>query len=188
MDELIKQRFGECSALIGRVELVSQIANASAIIIESIKNGNAVYICGNGGSMAEAEHFAGEMVGRYKKERKGLPFTALGTDHAVMTAWANDHDYESVFARELEAKGKRGDVLVVLSTSGNSKNCIDAVKKAKEIGIKTVGLLGEGGELQTLVDVAISVLSSDTPRIQEVHLLIIHIISEIIEEAFFTNN
>ena len=160
-----------------------KIIECSRIISDAIKNGGKLLICGNGGSFSQAQHFAAELVGRYKKERRGLPAIALGSNGAALTAIANDYDYESVFAREVEALGKSGDILVGLSTSGNSKNVLAAVKKAKEIGLVTIGLSGKGGALKDLVDFAIAVDSEDTPRIQEEHLCMIHEISEKIENS-----
>jgi len=145
-------------------------------------NGSKLLIAGNGGSAADSQHFAAEIVGRYKKERRGYPAIALTTDTSILTAWGNDYDFESVFSRQIESLGQQGDIFLGISTSGNSKNVILAVKKAKEMGMITIGLLGNnGGNLKDLVDMSIIVPSTNTARIQEVHITIIHILCEEIE-------
>lgn len=161
------------------------LERVARILCEALRGGHTIFFCGNGGSAEQAQHFVGELVGRYKRERPGLAALALGTNTPLLTAWANDYDFESVFARELEALGHRGDVLVGLSTSGNSRNVVRAVERAKQMGITTIGMLGEGGALQTLVDIPLAVASRDTPRIQETHLLLIHTISHIVEALMF---
>lgn len=161
-----------------------KLDQVSEIIANSIKNGGKLLVCGNGGSFSQAQHFAGELVGRYKKERRGLPAIALGSNLAALTAIANDYNYESVFSREVEAYGKPGDVLVALSTSGNSKNILEAVKKAKEMGMETVGLTGAGGALSSAVNYIFNIEEKETSRIQEAHLKIIHDLSEKIESNF----
>lgn len=181
--ERVIQALEETIGLLGKRDFVDDMIRASDTIAGSLQRGGTLFICGNGGSAEQAAHFAGEMVGRFKKERKGIRAVALGMTTAVLTAWSNDYSYEDAFARELEALGKKGDVLVGLSTSGNSKNVIRAVEKAKEMGMQTVGLLGEGGNLLRLVDRAISVPSRDTARIQEVHLFVIHMLSETLEDS-----
>ncbi|ENN95560.1 phosphoheptose isomerase [Methanocaldococcus villosus KIN24-T80] len=156
------------------------------IIVRVLKNGNKILICGNGGSAADAQHFAAEIVGRFKLERKGLPAIALTTDTSILTAIGNDYGFEMIFERQVEALGKKGDVLVGISTSGNSKNVIRAVNKAKEMGIYTIGLLGKGGgKLKDIVDLALVVPSNDTARIQECHLTIYHVICEEVEKRLF---
>jgi D-sedoheptulose 7-phosphate isomerase len=152
-------------------------------IIKNVKNtlssGHKILIAGNGGSAADAQHFAAELVGRYKLERKGYPAIALTTDSSIITAWSNDFAFDSVFSRQLEALGRPGDLFFGISTSGNSLNIIQAVKVAKKLGLKVVCLLGnKGGQLKDLADISMVVPSSNTPRIQEVHILMIHIICE----------
>jgi D-sedoheptulose 7-phosphate isomerase len=155
------------------------------IIKNSLKNGNKLLICGNGGSAADAQHFAAEIVGRFKLERKGFPAIALTTDTSILTAIGNDYGFDKIFERQIEALGKKGDVLVGISTSGNSENVINAVNKAKEMGIFTVGLLGkDGGKLKNIVDLALIVDSNNTARIQECHLTIYHVICEEVEKEF----
>ncbi|MCD6590063.1 D-sedoheptulose 7-phosphate isomerase [Candidatus Woesearchaeota archaeon] len=165
-------------------ELVEQFA---ARLIECLGEGGKILICGNGGSASDAQHFAAELVGRYKKDRKSLAAIALTTDTSILTAISNDYGYEEVFAKQVEALGKENDLLVAISTSGNSLNVIRAVEKAKELGIYTIGLLGrDGGKLRNLVDLAIVVDSKDTPHIQEVHETVLHVVAGIVEEALFS--
>jgi len=174
------RRLAELSfRVVGRIEL------AGLTIADALKRGNKILICGNGGSAAEALHFGGELVGRFKKERKALPAIVLGSNLSTLTAVANDYNYESVFAREVEAFGVPGDVLVVFSTSGNSKNVIAAVAQAYKQGLEVVGFLGCGGVLKHQVHDPILVASSDTPRIQEMHQVFVHVISELVEENLF---
>ena len=154
-------------------------------IRESLQKGNKLLICGNGGSAADAQHFAAEIVGRFKLERKGFPAIALTTDTSVLTSIGNDYGFDKIFERQVEALGKSGDILFGISTSGNSTNVINAVNKAKEMGIYTIGLLGKGGgELKKLVDLPLTVDSDNTARIQECHLTIYHVICEEIEKNF----
>ncbi len=167
------------SCMAGRLEL------AGLAIAGALQRDNKILICGNGGSAAEALHFGGELVGRFKKERRALPAIVLGSNLSVLTAVANDYNYESVFAREVEAFGVSGDVLVVFSTSGNSKNIIAAVAQAEKQGLQVIGFLGSGGALKDQITDPILVPSFDTPRIQEMHQVFVHIISELVEEILF---
>lgn len=156
---------------------------ASGSIIQALASGNGLFMAGNGGSAGEAQHFAAEVVGRYKLERKGRPAIALTTDTSALTAIGNDYGFDQIFSRQLEALGRSGDVLVVMSTSGNSMNLVRAVEYAKSQNMRTIGLLGKGGgALAPLVDIHIIVPSDDTPRIQEAHLLLVHAFSERIDE------
>lgn len=149
---------------------------------EVIAKRGTVFVIGNGGSAAEAQHFSAELVGRYKRERQGYPSLALTTDTSALTAISNDYGYVSVFSRQLRALAKPGDVLVVLSTSGNSENCLDAIRTANELSVKTISLLGKtGGTIKDASDVSLVVPSNDTARIQEIHLHIIHEWCEFIE-------
>ena len=153
------------------------------IIKKCLKKGNKLLICGNGGSAADAQHFAAEIIGRFELDRKGFPAIALTTDSSVLTSIGNDYGFDRVFERQVEALGKRGDILVGISTSGNSQNVINAVKKAKEIGVYTISLLGrDGGKLKELVDLPLIVDSNNTARIQECHLTIYHVICKEIEK------
>jgi len=182
MEERINQIFLENRELLAKIDVSSRIAEAAEMLVECFRNGGKVLICGNGGSMAEAEHFSGELVARFRRERRGLPAITLGSNAAVLSAWSNDYDYRTALAREVEALGNSGDVLIVMSTSGNSANVIEAVKMAKHRSMKVIGFLGEGGALREMADVVLAVPSGNTPRIQEIHLIMVHIISELIEE------
>ncbi|BCD62724.1 D-sedoheptulose 7-phosphate isomerase [Nitratiruptor sp. YY08-26] len=166
-------------------ELRFHIYTASVICTEALKNQKKIMLCGNGGSAADAQHIAAELVGRFKKERRGLPAIALTTDTSALTAIGNDYGYAQVFARQVEALGKRGDVLIAISTSGESENVLRAVEVARAQECKVIGLLGkDGGRIKDLCDVSIVVPVHDTPRIQEMHILIGHILCALIDESF----
>jgi phosphoheptose isomerase len=141
-------------------------------------------VCGNGGSAADAQHFVGELVGRFKVNgRRALPAIALTADTAVLTAWANDVGYHDVFARQVEALGNAGDVLVAISTSGRSRNVLEALETARRRGVRTIALLGgDGGDARQLADVVLVVPSAETQHIQEVHLVVIHLLCALVEE------
>lgn len=172
--------------LLGDAVFLAQVQKAIDIFSSAYKNGNKVLIAGNGGSAADAQHFAGEIVCTFmRRDRKGYPAIALTTDTSVITAWSNDFGYDTVFERQVQALGNAGDVFIGISTSGNSENIILAAKKAKELGLKTVCLLGrDGGKLKDAPDVSIIVPSQSTPRIQEIHTLLVHIICEEVEKSF----
>ena len=172
-----------------RQSLSEPILAAAQMMIESLTRGNKVLVCGNGGSAADALHFSSELIARFKAPtRPGLPFMALTADIATITAWANDVGYDGVFARQVEAFGQPGDVLFGISTSGNSSNLIQAFAYAQQRGIHCIGLIGgNGGELLPLSDVAILVPTQDKQRIQEIHLLVLHILSEIVENRFLVS-
>ncbi len=163
-------------------EYAEDIVNLGILIGKRLKNGNKVLICGNGGSAADSQHFAAEIVGRFEKERKGYPAIALTTDTSALTAIGNDYGFEKIFSRQVEALGEKGDILIGISTSGNSQNIIEAVKVAKEIGIFTVGFLGkDGGKMKDIVDKAFIVKSNNTARVQEVHLTLEHAICRVLD-------
>ena len=162
--------------------MAREIQGAVGLICASLRSGGKLLICGNGGSAEQAQHFAGEFVGKYKKHRAPMPALALASHTPYLTAWSNDYEFHTAFARELEAIGKPEDILVAISTSGNSKNVLEAVRAAKKIGMETIGLCGRDGALKDSVDLALMVASNDTARIQEAHLTIIHIISELVED------
>ena len=163
-------------------EAVMSLAN---LAVQTLKNGNKILICGNGGSAADAQHFAAELTGRYKTERVSLPAIALTTDTSALTAIGNDYGYDAVFARQLSGVGVSGDLLIGISTSGNSKNVLNALEIARQKGIKTAGLTGrDGGAMSFLCDINVVVPANDTARIQEMHILIIHTICAAIDEAF----
>lgn len=158
------------------------ILKATVLIVEALKNGNKILLCGNGGSAADAQHIAAELTGRYKTERRGLPAIALTTDTSALTAIGNDYGYDRVFDRQVESLAKKGDVLIGISTSGNSKNVTNALKVAKDFGCDTVGFTGrDGGAMNELCNVNLIAPSSNTPRIQEMHILFGHIICQIID-------
>lgn len=182
MNEKISTMLSESIAILQKTKLDAEIQQAVHLCCDTLKRGNTIFACGNGGSMEQAMHIAGELVDRFRIERKPLSVVTLGVNAAVLTAWANDYDYKTAFRRELEALGKKGDCLIVLSTSGNSVNLIEAAEAAREKGISTIGFLGEAGKLQSIVDVRLAVPSRDTPRIQEAHMVLIHIICELVEE------
>lgn len=164
--------------------MAEQIADAAKLISTAIKNGRKVMLCGNGGSAADSQHLAAELVVRLtgKVNRTALPGMALTTDTSILTAASNDFGFENVFSRQIEAHGVKGDVLIAISTSGNSPNIIKAVDTAKKMDIVTIGLLGnDGGKLGSLVDHSLIVPSKDTQRIQEAHITIGHIIIHLVE-------
>jgi D-sedoheptulose 7-phosphate isomerase len=153
------------------------------MIIAALRGGGKLISFGNGGSAADSQHIVAELVGRFKKERKPLPALAFTTNTSIISAIANDYSYDVTFSRQMEALGKRGDIVLAISTSGNSPNVLAAVKKAKEMGIKTIGLTGGmGGKLALEADLAIVVSSKDTPRVQESHAMIGHILCDMIEQ------
>jgi phosphoheptose isomerase len=164
--------------------------SAAGLIADAFRSGGKVLLCGNGGSAADCQHVAAEFVSILRRdfERPGLPAIALTTDTSFLTAYANDFGYEGVFARQVEALGKAGDLLVGISTSGNSPNVIRAVESALRIGMRTIALTGLGGRLPAMADVAVSVPSADTQHIQEAHLAIEHIICELVERHLFQRN
>ena len=158
------------------------MAQAVDLCVEALKNDKPILVCGNGGSASDAEHIAGELVARFLKERKGQNCICLSSNTAMITAWSNDYNYETVFARQVEAYGKSGAVLIGLSTSGNSANVIKAFEKAKEIGVKTIGFTGKGGgKMAPLCDVLLDAPSTNTPLIQQVHICLYHYLCEHIE-------
>ena len=183
IEEALKEHKKVLSSLEKQIPKIEKIAS---LCISSLEKGGKIIFCGNGGSAADSQHLAAELVGRFLKERKSLPSLALSVNTSILTAVGNDYGFEKVFSKQIEALGKPKDLLIAISTSGNSKNIIEAVKKAKEKGIKTIGFLGKGGgKLKKLVDISLIVESNNTPRIQEIHILIGHIICEIIENQMF---
>jgi D-sedoheptulose 7-phosphate isomerase len=166
--------------------LVKQIATVVDVVTAAFKNGNAVYFAGNGGSAADAQHLAAEFSGRFYKDRKALPSDALHCNSSYLTAVANDYSYEVIYSRLLEGLAKKGDVLVGISTSGNSGNIIKAFEMAASLGVVTIGFTGaNGGKMKDLANYLINVPSNTTPRIQESHILVGHIICELVEVNIF---
>ena len=166
--------------------LLAQIKQGCDRLIEAYRRGNKTLLGGNGGSAADAQHIAAEFVSRFYFDRPGLPAIAMTTDTSILTAISNDYGYEKLFARQLQANGRAGDVFIAISTSGNSENVINGLAVAKEMGITSIGLTGaSGGAMATLCDLCIRVPSDSTPRIQESHILIGHILCAAVEEALF---
>ncbi|MFG6702452.1 D-sedoheptulose 7-phosphate isomerase [Campylobacter coli] len=166
--------------------LITLIKNASLEVIKAYRNGNKTLLAGNGGSAADAQHIAGEFVSRFYFDRPGIASIALTTDTSILTAIGNDYGYENLFARQVQAQGVKGDVFIGISTSGNSKNILKALEFCKQKEIISIGLSGaSGGAMNELCDYCIKVPSTCTPRIQEAHILIGHIICAIVEEELF---
>ena len=188
--ELIKNRLQESARLkeeiLDNIETVKIIAKIAEVIIEAYRKGKKVILFGNGGSAADAQHIAAELVGKYYLERAPLPAIALTVNTSSLTAIGNDYSFAQVFAKQLEALGEAGDVAIGISTSGNSGNVLEALKAAKEKGLITIGFTGKkGGRLKDAVDYCLHIPSDDTPRIQEGHITVGHIICEIVERELF---
>ena len=177
---LVKQKILNDASLVALIQEIAQKA------IDTYKNGNKTLIAGNGGSAADAQHIAEEFVSKFYFDRPGLASQALTTDTSILTAVGNDYGFERLFSRQIQANGSAGDMFIAISTSGNSANIIEALKECKNKGITTVGLTGEaGGKVADLCDYCIKVPSSSTPRIQESHILVGHIICSVVEESLF---
>lgn len=166
--------------------LLAKLASISVAMVEALRSGNRIYFCGNGGSAADAQHLAAEFSGRFYIDRDALPAEALHCNTSYMTAVGNDYGYDVVYARLIKGIGNRGDFLVGISTSGNSPNIIKAFETAREKGIVTVGFTGDsGGKMKDLSDYLINIPSKNTPRIQESHIMVGHIICQLVEEQYF---
>jgi len=190
MTSFIQQRIEESVAtknkLLADEHLLQTIEKASTAILQALKNGNKVLFCGNGGSAADAQHLAAEFSGRFYINRKALPAEALHCNTSYLTAVANDYSFDVIYSRIIEGIGIKGDVLIGLSTSGNSKNIIEAFRSAKAAGMVTIALTGEtGGAMKEMVDYLINIPSANTPRIQESHIMVGHIICEWVEQSYF---
>ena len=184
MKNVIEKEFlGHLETIQKVIETMNKpLQEASQLAVDTLKAGNKILLFGNGGSAADAQHIAAELTGRYKTERRGLPAIALTTDTSALTAIGNDYGYDRVFDRQVEALASKGDLLIGISTSGNSKNVINAFKIGQEIGCKTIGLSGrDGGAMNDYCDINLVVPSNDTPRIQEMHILFGHTICQIID-------
>ena len=187
MKSIIESEFNSHLETIKKViETMSEpLEKASQLAIDTLKNGNKILIFGNGGSAADAQHIAAELTGRYKTERRGLPGIALTTDTSALTAIGNDYGYDRVFDRQVESLANKGDLLIGISTSGNSKNVINAFKIGQEKDCKIIGFSGrDGGEMNDYCDINLVVPSNDTPRIQEMHILFGHTICQLIDDAY----
>ncbi len=181
------QSVNDLSSIINKMALMYElIEDVSLKIANSIKNGGKLMICGNGGSAADAQHMAAEFVNRFLKERKPLAAIALSVDTSNITSIANDYSFDDIFSKQVEALGKENDILMGISTSGNSENIIEAFNTAKNMNITTMGLLGkDGGKIAKLSDINIIVPSDSTPRIQEAHIFVIHTICQIVEDRLY---
>lgn len=187
MKTVIEKEFLSHLETIQKVIETSQedLACASAMAVDTLKAGNKILLFGNGGSAADAQHIAAELTGRYKTERRGLPGIALTTDTSALTAIGNDYGYDRVFDRQVESLANKGDLLIGISTSGNSQNVINAFNVGRELGCKTLGLSGrDGGAMNECCDLNLIVPSNNTPRIQEMHILFGHTICQLIDDAF----
>ena len=186
IENIIKDSISVKQLILNDKNFVNRIKEAAELCVESLKNGGKIHFCGNGGSASDAQHLAAELSGRFYYDRPPLNAEALHVNTSYLTAVANDYSYDMIYARMLQASAKEGDVLVGISTSGNSANILKAFEVAKEIGVKTIGMTGEtGGKMAECCDVLLNVPSKCTPRIQESHIMIGHIICEIIEATIF---
>jgi D-sedoheptulose 7-phosphate isomerase len=184
--ELIEASIATKQALLGSADLIHLAGQASEALVRALKQGNKVLLFGNGGSAADAQHIAAEFVGRFGFNRPALPALALSVNGSSVTAIGNDYSFDKIFSRQVEAFGRAGDVAIAISTSGNSPNVLEAVLAARKIGVRTIALTGRsGGRLKDNADYCICVPSEHTPRIQECHILIGHIISELVEQEIF---
>jgi D-sedoheptulose 7-phosphate isomerase len=183
---IIKSSIDVKQAILADKVMIQKLAVVSDLITKTFKNGNKVLFCGNGGSAADAQHLAAEFSGRFYTDRDALPAEALHVNTSYLTAVANDYSYDVVYARLVKGLGIKGDVLIGLSTSGNSKNIIEAFKTASEKGMVTIAFTGEtGGNMKDMSDYLFNVPSKDTPRIQESHIMLGHIICQLVEEQYF---
>lgn len=187
MQKYIENQFDELSADVAELKtLAPTIAQVAEICTNAIRNGHKIIFCGNGGSAAQSQHLAAELVGRYKLERPAMNSISLTVDTSNLTAIGNDYGYDVVFSRQLEGVGQTGDVLIGLSTSGNSKNVVLAFEMAKKKGIATVALVGrKGGVMKNMADYALPVPADTSAHIQEMHIAIGHLICDLIEKAFY---
>jgi D-sedoheptulose 7-phosphate isomerase len=186
VQERIRESIAVKTALLRNEELIRSVAAVGLDLAEALRSGHRAFFFGNGGSAADAQHIAAELVGRYLIDRPPLPAVALTVNSSNLTAIANDYSFEAVFARQLEALGTAGDVAIGISTSGNSRNVLLAIEVSRRKSMASVGLTGQaGGRLKDLAGRCICVPSKDTPRVQEAHILIGHILSEIVESALF---
>ena len=186
ISSIINESIKVKQTLLGDINLIAQIDTVVKVITTAFQNGNSVYFAGNGGSAADAQHLAAEFSGRFYKDRKALPSEALHCNTSYLTAVANDYSYEVIYARLIEGITKPGDVLVGISTSGNSGNIVKAFEMAKTKQVVTIGFTGDkGGKMKEISDYLINIPSNDTPRIQESHILVGHIICELVESNIF---
>ncbi len=182
----IKNSFNESiTTITNSIDISEKIESTISIILKCLESDNKIIVFGNGGSAADAQHIAAELIGRFNHERKSIPAIALTTDSSILTSLGNDYSFDVIFSRQCESLVKKDDVVIGISTSGNSKNVIEGLITSKKLGATTIGLLGNnGGKIKELVDIALTVNSSSTPRIQETHRVIYHIICEYVENHF----
>lgn len=186
IENIIQESINVKELILANNDLINRIKSAAQSCVESLQDGGKVHFCGNGGSAADAQHLAAELSGRFYYDRKPLNAEALHVNTSYLTAVANDYSFNMIYSRMIEASAKQGDVLVAISTSGNSENIVKAIETAKQKKMFVVGMTGEtGGKMATLCDILINVPSSCTPRIQEAHIMIGHIICELIESTIF---
>ena len=186
IENIINDSINVKQLILNDKEFVKRINDAAMTCVKSLKNGGKIHFCGNGGSASDAQHLAAELSGRFYYDRPPLNAEALHVNTSYLTAVANDYSYDMIYARMIQASAKKGDVLIGISTSGNSSNILKAIEVAKEIGVKTIGMTGEtGGKMADCCDLLLNVPSKCTPRIQESHIMIGHIICEIIEATMF---
>lgn len=186
IENIIQESINVKELIVANKDLINRIKSAAQSCVESLQEGGKVHFCGNGGSAADAQHLAAELSGRFYYDRKPLNAEALHVNTSYLTVVANDYSFNMIYSRMIEASAKQGDVLVAISTSGNSENIVKAIETAKQKKMLVVGMTGEtGGKMATLCDILINVPSSCTPRIQEAHIMIGHIICEIIESTIF---
>lgn len=186
----IEQQFDRHLEIVAQVkaELIPAIIECGQVIVEAINAGHKILIMGNGGSAADAQHFAAELVGRFLCERKALPAIALTTDTSILTAVANDYGYDEVFKRQVEALARPGDVVIGISTSGKSRNVLSAIEFAQAKGFRTIGLLGcDGGVIAGVAEFSLVIPSNETPRIQEMHQMVIHMLCGLVEKSLTAN-
>lgn len=188
---LIRDRISDSvkvkQGIIENSEIMENIAKCSQSVIEALRNNKKLLLCGNGGSAADAQHIAAELQGKFYVDRAPLSAIALNTNTSIITSVGNDYGFSKIFSRQVEGLGNTGDVLIGISTSGNSENVVEAFHKARELGIKRISLTGEsGGSLKSISDICVRIPSADTPRIQEAHILIGHIMCELIEKELFS--
>ena len=187
--DIIKESIATKQRIYDDAAMIETLGKVAEVTAHALKNGNKVLFCGNGGSAADAQHIAAELSGRFYSDRDPLPAEALHVNTSYLTAVANDYSFDVVYSRMVKGMGRNGDILVGISTSGNSKNIILAIEEAKKAGMITVGLTGEsGGKMRDLCNYILRVPSDDTPRIQESHIMIGHIICLLIEEKLFNGN
>ena len=178
---------GHLKAFNNLKNVINEIESCGTMIVDCLKRKNKIILCGNGGSAADSQHIAAELVGRYLKERPGLPAISLTTDTSALTAIGNDYGYDFIFSRQLESLANKGDVVIGITTSGNSKNIINVFKKAKSMNCKTIALTGrDGGSVKDFADISVIVPDVNTPHIQECHILIGHLWCSIVDDYFVT--